>query len=343
MQYKSIFFASAVFLICFSSSVPAAEVTLRMHQFLPAKANVPALILEAWARKIEQDSGNRIKIQHYPSMQLGGTPAQLYDQAIQGLADIVWFVNGYAPGRLPRTQVFELPFMMTNSVAASKAFWQLGEELIIDTDYKDVKVLGLWVHGPGLIHSKEPIKELADLRGVKIRAGSSILNRLFADFGAIPVGMPVPRVPQSLAKGVIDATIVPWEVTTALKIAELVGHHTEFDSPQALYTLTFVLAMNKDKYDALPEDLKKIIDTHSGAEFSAFAGKVMQDTDAQGRARALELGNKIHLLPPQKVAEFRQAAQTTIGNWVADMDAKGLDGTGLLARARELIAKQTEE
>ena len=343
MKAKSLFCIFNLFLIILGSSmnVQAADVTLRMHQFLPAKANVPKDVLEVWAKKVEKDSKGKIKVQHYPSMQLGGNPTQLYDQVVEGVADIVWFVNGYAPSRLPRTEVFELPFMMTDSEATSRAFWELGEEIMFDKDFREVKVLGLWVHGPGLIHSKKPITKMSDLNGVKLRAGSRILNKLFSDFGATPIGMPVPQVPQSLSKGVIDATLIPWEVTGALKVLELVSNHTSFGTP-AIYTLTFVFAMNKNKYNSLPSDLKQVIDKNSGAKFSAFAGKVMGNADNPARDKAKKRGNNLITLSPQEIEKFKKASQPTIDNWVKEMDEKNLDGTGLLKKARALLAKHSK-
>lgn len=323
-----------------STSALAAEVTLRMHQFLPAQANVPAHVLDVWADKIEADSDGRIEIQRFPSMQLGGTPPQLIDQAIDGVADIIWTVAGYTPGRFPRAEVFELPFTMTNAEAVSRAFWQLAEETMMDTDFADFKVLGLWVHGPGVIHSRTPIIDLADLNGVKLRAPTRLTTMLFSALGATPVGMPVPAVPESLSKGVIDATVIPWEVTGALKTSELVHNHTSFGD-EALYTTTFLFAMNQDRYDALPDDLKAIIDANSGLEFSAFAGRTQQTDDAEPRQMAIDLGNNIIDLSPEQVAEWRAASQATTDAWVAEMDANGLDGTGLRARAFELIAENT--
>jgi len=88
----------------------AQDVTLKLHQFLPAQANVPKLVLDVWADKVEADSGGRIKVERYPSMQLGGKPPELMDQAIDGVADIVWTVVGYTPGRFPSTETFEQPF-----------------------------------------------------------------------------------------------------------------------------------------------------------------------------------------------------------------------------------------
>ena len=111
-----------------STPAMAQEETLRLHQFLPPQANVPKLVLDVWADKVEADSEGRIKVERYPSMQLGGKPPELMDQAIDGVADIVWTVVGYTPGRFPRTEVFELPFMMTNAKAASSAYWTMFEK-----------------------------------------------------------------------------------------------------------------------------------------------------------------------------------------------------------------------
>lgn len=322
-------------------SAAAADVTLRMHQFLPAQANVPKLILDVWADSIEQASEGRIRIQRFPSMQLGGKPPELIDQAIDGVADIVWTVVGYTPGRFPRTEVFELPFMMTDGEAVSRAYWTLFEEEMRDTEFANLKVLGTWVHGPGLIHSAEPLRTIEDMQGVKMRGGSRMVNRLLERLGATPIGMPVPAVPESLSKGVITATTIPWEVTTALKVPELVGSHTEFGD-HALYTLTFVLAMNKARYDSLPADLQQIIDAESGMEFSAFAGRTQQQADEPARQIAIDRGNTIVELDDEEIARWQEKAEPVIAEWVEDVSDQGIDGEALLERARELIEQYTD-
>jgi len=319
----------------------AQEVTLKLHQFLPAQANVPKLVLDVWADNVEKDSGGRIKIDRYPSMQLGGKPPELMDQAIDGVADIIWTVVGYTPGRYPGTEVFELPFMMTNARAVSRAYWEMFEEHWKDTDFANVKILGTWVHGPGILHTNAPVTTPDDLQGMKIRGGSRSINSLLTKLGATPVGMPVPAVPEALSKGVIDGTTIPWEVTAALKVPELVSNHTEF-SGAALYTLTFVLAMNKDKYDSLPDDLKKVIDDNSGLEFSVFAGGTQADADGPARQAAADRGNNIITLDEAQTQEWREKSQPIYDEWVADMTSKGIDGQALIDEARMLIAKYSQ-
>jgi len=320
----------------------AQEVTLKLHQFLPAQANVPKLILDVWADKVEEDSEGRIKIDRFPSMQLGGKPPELMDQAIDGVADIVWTVVGYTPGRYPSTEVFELPFMMTNARAVSHAYWEMFEKHMKDTEFKDVHILATWVHGPGLIHSADPVETPEDLVGMKIRGGGRSVNALLEELGATPVGMPVPAIPEGLSKGVIDGTTIPWEVTSALKVPELVENHTEFTG-KALYTLTFVLAMNKDKYESLPEDLQKVIDDNSGLEFSVFAGGTMADADDPSREFALDNGNNVITLDEEQTAVWRERAQPIYDKWVADMAEKGIDGQALIDEATALIEKYTPQ
>lgn len=320
----------------------AQEVTLKLHQFLPPQANVPKLILDVWADKVEADSDGRIKVERYPSMQLGGKPPELMDQVVDGVADIVWTVVGYTPGRFPSTEVFELPFMMTNARAVSHAYWEMFDKHMKDTEFKDVHILGAWVHGPGMLHTKDPVESPSDLQGMKIRGGSRSVNALLTELGATPVGMPVPAVPEGLSKGVIDGTTIPWEVTPALKVPELVENHTEFTG-KALYTLTFVLAMNKGVYDGLPDDLKKVIDDNSGLEFSVFAGGTQADADGPSREIAYDLGNNIITLDEAQTAEWAAASQPIYDAWIADMNSKGYDAQALIDEARMLIDKYTPQ
>ena len=335
------FAGAAAFGAALSAAAQAQEVTLTLHQFLPAQANVPKLILDVWADEVEADSDGRIKIDRYPAMQLGGTPPELIDQAIEGVADIVWSVNGFTPGRFPHTEVFELPFMVSDARAASHAYWQMFDAHMRDTDFKDVVILGTWVHGPGMLHTNEPVAKPEDLAGMKIRGGSRMVSSLMEKIGATPVGMPVTQIPEALSKGVIDGATIPWEVTTALKVSELVSNHTEFEGP-AIYNLTFVLAMNKDRYDSLPDDLRAVIDANSGLDFSVFAGGTMADADGPARARAVELGNNIVTVSEEDAKTWEELARPVYDDWIADVATKGIDGQALIDEARALMQKYSD-
>ncbi len=135
------------------SAMAQQTVTLKFHTFMAPMSNVWLNMHKAWMDKVTKDSGGRIKFEAYPAMQLGGTPVQLFDQAKDGVVDIVWTLPGNTAGRFPRIEVFELPFMMSNAEATSKAYWEYVQTMAPD-EFKDVQVIALQVHGPGVIHTK---------------------------------------------------------------------------------------------------------------------------------------------------------------------------------------------
>lgn len=317
----------------------AQEVTLRLHQFLPPVATVPAKILKPWGEEVTAASDGRIVIQHFDAMALGGRPPELLDQARDGVVDLAMTVVGYTPGRYPRTEVFELPFMMKDPVGTSRAFWEMVETDFQESEYQDVKVLGAWVHGPGVIHTKDPVTKLEDMKGKTLRGPTRVINDMLSELGATPVGMPLPAIPEALSKGVVNGTVIPWEVTPSIRLTELVSNHAEFSGDEALYTATIVLVMNKAKYDALPDDLKAILDEKSGAALSTFAAEVMFEYDKPGRDIAVAAGNTIAELDEAEVARWKEAAEPVVARWVADMDSKGIDGQALIDQAKGLIDK----
>lgn len=320
----------------------AQDVTLKLHQFLPQQANVPRLVLDEWIARVEEAAGGAVKIEHYPSMQLGGKPPELMDQVQDGIVDLAWTVNGFTAGRFPRSEVFELPFISTNAEATSRAYWELFEKEMKDTDYKDVHIIGTWVHGPGNMHTNKPIETMKDMAGMKFRIPSRMAGFLLENLGANPIGMPVTQIPEALSKGVIDGAVVPWEVTTALKVPELVQNHTEFAPGYAFYTITFTLAMNKAKYESLPDNVKAAIDANSGLEFSGFAGAQQEGADGPARQIAEDMGNNIITLSAEDSEAWKAFAQPVYARWVEDVTAKGIDGAALLAEAQALIKKHTD-
>lgn len=317
----------------------AQQATLRIHHFLPPQAPVPSGFIEPWAKRVMDQSGGRLKVEMYPAMQLGGRAPALFDQAKDGVVDIVWTLTGYTPDRFPKSEVFDLPFLCANAEQTSQAAWSFFEKHLRD-EYKDVKVLATHVHGPGVLHVRGAgVRKLEDMRGLKMRAPTRVISQLLEALGAVPVPLPVPQVPEALQRGVIDGTVVPWEVTRSLRIPELVQSHTGFAGTRALYTTLFVFAMNKPRYDALPADLRKVIDDNSGAAAARELGRVMDAGDLPAIEAAKARNNAIITLDAAETKRWQDAAQKVVEAWIAETAKRGFDGKALVEDLRALVAQ----
>ena len=311
-------------------SAAAAEVTLKLHHFLPTTSITHEDFLVPWAERVEAASGGRIDIQIYPAMQLGGRAPQLYDQVRDGVVDMAWTLPSYTPGRFPITRVFQLPFMVSNAEATSQAIEVFAERHLRD-EFGDVKPLLFHVHDRGVLHMKDrPVRRMEDLEGAKIRAPGRAIGDALEALGATPVFMPVPQVPEALSRGVIDGAAIPYEVMLALRVHEIADSHTEVKGPRGLYTAVFLFAMNRERYESLPEDLRRIIDEHTGLALARRAGRLWDAEEARARAAARAEGNAIHAIDGAEAERWKQTTGPVIEAWVRDMDEQGLDGRALL-------------
>jgi TRAP-type C4-dicarboxylate transport system substrate-binding protein len=326
-----------------SASAFAQEEVLKVAHFWPPTAISHQKILLPWCDRIAKDSGNRLKCQIYPAMQLGGTPPQLIQQAIDGVADIVWTLPGYTAGRFPSVEAFELPFMTNRAESASRALWEYCEKYC-GKDFASVKPLAFHVHDEGYVHAaKKQIRTLADFQGMKMRAPTRLTNKMLGAFGATPVGMPVPAVAEAISKGVIDGYVLPWEIIPTMKLHELTKYHSETDpSLPALYTAVFTISMNKARYDGLPADLRKVIDANTGAAFSQHIGKIWDESAVAARKIALDHGNVIYTIPASELAGWRAAGDKLAVDWVTELSAKGYPASDMLESAKDLIKKHAQ-
>lgn len=326
-----------------TSANAQAVVTLKLHHFLPPVSNGQAKMLAPWAKKVEEDSQGKIKIDIYPSMQLGGTPPQLYDQVKDGVVDMVWTLPGSTPGRFPTTEVFELPFLCAQKgIVNALAAQEFADTFLKDTETKDVKLLSYWAHDSGHIHANKVIKTMEDLKGLRLRNPTRLAGEALKALGAVSVGMPVPQVPESLAQKVIDGAVVPWEVVPAIKVHELVKYHTEIVGSPTLYAASFFLAMNKAKYDSMPAELRAVIDRNSGASFAQLAGR-MWDTEAvRIREMVAKRGNTITVLEESERKRWEEATKPVHAAWIEQVKAKGIDGQKMIDVAKALVAKHSK-
>lgn len=315
-------------------------VTLKLHHFLPPVSNVHAKLLTPWVKTLEEQSQGKLKVEIFPAMQLGGKPPQLYDQAANGVVDIVWTLPGNTPGRFPSTEVFELPFLAAQKAKVNAPACQEYAEKHVFQEAADTKILCFWAHDQGLIHTNKPIARMEDLAGLKLRNPTRLAGEALTALGATSVGMPVPQVPEALAQRAIDGCVIPWEVVPSIKVDELTQFHTEIPGSPTLYTASFFLAMNKGKYEGLPEDLRAILDKNSGMTFANLAGEMWDTVGAEVRAKVEASGKgTISTISEDEKARWVEATKPVHGKWVEDVKAKGLDGDALIKTAQDLIAK----
>ena len=340
MRFTAIVIWTIIF--AFGTAAQAQQIILKLHHFVPPSSTAHAKFLVPWVERVEKDSGGRIKIQIYPAMQLGGNMSQLLDQVADGVVDIAWALPGASAGRYPAFEAFELPFITKTAQGASRALWEYVRLNKIDqTEFKAVKLLATHVHDEGVLHTIDrPVRTLADFKGLKLRTSNRWVTKLLAALGATPVGMPVGQVPDALSKHVLDGAAMPWEIVPSLKIHELVKFHSETDpKSRALYTTGFVVAMNLAKYASLPADLRKVIDANSGADFSALAGKMWDDTAAPHRKLAAARGNQFSVISQDELKIWAKIGEPVVDAWIQEVGAKGLDGAALLKSAKEQIER----
>jgi TRAP-type C4-dicarboxylate transport system substrate-binding protein len=313
-------------------------VTLKVHHFLPPASTAHAKFIEPWCAKINKESNGKLKCQIYPSMQLGGTPPQLFDQAKDGVADIVWTLPGYQAGRFTVSEAFELPFMVTSTEKGSRGLWHYATKNAAE-EFKGVKPILFHLHDGNVMHTtKKQVKTLEDFKGLKVRAPTRQSTKMVAALGATPVPMPLPQTPEALSKSVIDGAMIPWEVAPALKLEEIVQFHTEVDpSMPQISNAVFIFAMNPAKYNSLPPELKKVIDANSGPDMSAWVGKVFAEASAPGRKKAQDRKNTFYMVPASEAAKWQEASESVTAEWIKDVSAKGHDGKKLLQEAKAAL------
>ena len=304
----------------------------------PPSSNAHVQLITPWCNKINKESKGRLKCQIYPSMQLGGTPAQLFDQVRDGVADIIWTVPTYQAGRFIKSEVFELPFLTTTSEKASPALWDYIQKNSLD-EFKGTKLILAHVHdGTQVQMRSKQVRTLEDFKGLKLRAPTRIGAKTLTALGAIPVQMPVPSVPEAVSKGVVDGAMLPWEIMTAFKMQEIAKVHTETAPNQAKVSNTiFVMAMNKAKYDGLAPELKAVIDHNSGVEQSKWAGRIWDSTTEPGRKIAKDRHNTFITITPAEYKRWVKATENVEDDWVQEVNAKGGNGKALLQDAKALL------
>ncbi|MCI4661638.1 MAG: TRAP transporter substrate-binding protein [Neomegalonema sp.] len=312
-------------------------VTLSVHHFLSPASDAHRLLIEPWAQRLQEQSGGRIKVEIFPAMALGGKPSELYRQVRDGTADVVWTLTGYTPGVFPRAEVFELPSVHQGSAQVTTQAIQDRFDLIAE-DFAQVHPLLIHVHaGNALQMIDRRVTHPRDLAGLKLRTPSRTGVWLIEALKAEPVAMPVPELPQALAKRVVDGALIPFQIMRPFRLQEVVGVSVEGAGAERFGTSVYMFAMNKERYEALPRDLQQIIDANSGAALAQQLGDTWDRVESAGKDLQRQSGGEIIEFDGEAMQRFQEIAQQVVDRWIDESRSEGIDGAGLVSAARAAI------
>jgi TRAP-type C4-dicarboxylate transport system substrate-binding protein len=317
-------------------------ITLKLHHSFSAVSGVHDKFLLPWARKVETESGGRIRIDLFPSMQLGGAPAALFDQARDGSTDIVWAAPSLTPGRFAKIETFELPFLPSRrALVSSKALTDFAVANLQD-EFRDFYPICFSCSDSAVIHATRPVRTTDDVKNFKVHVQTRLAAEAMRALGAHPVLMPSGQLPVAITEHIVDGCLDPWHLVPPLRLNDLLRFHTEFSShsPSAR---TYVLAMNKAAYDRLPRELKSVIDSNSGPVAATMAGAMWDHQATAAANMAVERGDLIVTLLPEAVARWRKATEPAIDAWRKEIKEQKIDGAKLIAAANTLLAKYANE
>ncbi|RLB84189.1 MAG: C4-dicarboxylate ABC transporter substrate-binding protein [Deltaproteobacteria bacterium] len=283
-----------------------------------------------WAKEIERLTDNKVQITVFPGGTLTKAP-QCYSGVVNGISDLGFSLFAYTRGRFPVMAAVDLPMGYPDGKVASKVAQEFAKTFKPE-ELNDVKVLYLHAHGPGLLHTKKPVRKLEDLKGMKIRA-TGLSAKVVQALGGVPVAMPQGSTYESLKKGVVEGTFGPMEVLKGWKQAEVIKYTTECYSVG--YTTTFFVVMNLDKWKALPADIQKVFETVS-EKYVGVHGKVWDNTDEEGRKYTLSLGNEIIPLSDEESARWRKAVEPVINDYITNTP----NGDAYVKKIKALMCQQ---
>ena len=307
-----------------AAALPAAAqdkpVELKFAHWLPANHPLARTGFLPWAKSVEQASGGSIKVAIFPAQQLGKAPDH-YDMARDGIADMTWVNPGYQAGRFPIIAAGELPFLHGKPGPASQALdaWYRG---YVGKEMNDVQFCFAHLH-VGTLHSKTPITDPAQIKGMKIRPANGTVAQMISVLGGTNVQVSAPESRDALAKGVADAITFPWHSIITFGIDKVVDHHADM----RLYATTFVWVMNKGFYGRLAPAQKKVIDDHCNNDWAKRVGTDWGDDEDTGRQKLIEKGG--HTIVPMSKAQidaWRAATAPVVDRWLESVKPTGVDG-----------------
>jgi TRAP-type transport system periplasmic protein len=321
--------------VMFSASGAFAQtkpVELSYSIFFPATHKHTVLAGE-WVNEIYKRTSGRVKITLFPGGTLTPAPT-CYDGVVKGISDIGMSVLAYTKGKFPLTEVIDLPLGYTDGMAATHLTNRYFAKFK-PKEFDEVKILYLHAHGPGILHTKKAVSKLEELKGLRVRCTGTVTEIVKA-LGGVPVSMPMGETYDALNRGMVEGSMAPMESMEGWKWGEVVKFTTE--SFGSAYSTAFFVAMNKEKWNALPADIQKTIETIN-AEWAEKTGKLWDEVDKSGKAFSLKLGNKIIPLAKEENQKWATAVKPVLEEYLKRMKEKGLPGEEALKFCLEFLKK----
>ena len=315
----------------------AAQVTLATSSWLPP-THLLSRAQADWCTDVAKATQDRVKCNILPKPVV--PPPATFDAVRDGLADLSFSVQGYTPGRFVASKLAEMPFLGDSAVATSVAYQRIHDKYLDKLDeHKGLKVIAVFTHGPGAIfNNKRAIATLADLDGIKFRVGGGVIN----DVGkALNVNMTLKPAPQSyelMSSGVVDGVWFPDESIMSFKLDKLIKFRTAV--PGGLYNTSFALVMNPATWAKIGKADQAAIEKLSGEAAARHFGKYWDADDESSRVAMKAAGVQSTQADAKFVADFKAKTASIEGDWVREVEAKGLkDAAGVLREFRAEIAK----
>lgn len=328
---------AAVVLIIFSlnNSADAQRTVLRVSHFMPGTYFLETKFLGPWAKELERRTRGRIKVEIYNKNSRFGKVTRQADQVREGVIDIALGHSGFPKGRLKRTSIIEMPFLVNDAGSGSMTLWQLYKEGLISADYKGFKVLGLYVHQPGEFHTAiRPVLELEDLTDLRMRTSSQAVSAMLRYLRAQPKGMSPARIYENLDRAAIDGLVTGWPLIGAANLNDLIKYHTDAKA----YTTAFFVVMNEAKYNSLPADIRRVIDDISGDALAPKFGPWFDDAERPVIADARARGNTIIPVSEEKRNRWRNQLKPMIDDYLGKLEKQGVpNARQIYERAQQLI------
>ena len=292
--------------------------------------------LEAWAKKLETQSAGALKFTIIPGSQMG-PPPKYYDIARRGQADFTWFLHGFTPGRFPLTEISNLPYLFGSAEIGTKALNDAAlRSQYLDKEHKGVKLLILFTHQPGNIHSaNKPVRRVEDMKGLRIRFASATIKDFVAALGGTPVGLPPTQIVESMQKGTIDGAFIDYGgAGIAFRMGPVTKHTTEMYS----YVASFGYAMNARSYKRLPKKYQAMIDA-SVRGVEKDVGFQFDKMDPLGKNIMMKAGMKPVALTPEEDKRFREIGAKVAEAKLAALEKRGLPARKVYKMMQDLSAK----